>query len=274
MDVPQLDAALAALLKFQTAASCAPAPTSTLSLFASPMEGKRPASVDVEVSFRIAPAVHRVPLFFRLPHQVLNGTICLVTPSPQRKYKDTILAATADQDKIATQVRKTMDTIKLKAKFTDVVSLRALSKSFDHFVCYNLNKYPKQLTGEFLNHQSIPVWIPKAPGGVLQALKTAVNTVVVPRRGHSNVTCTVGSIELTALQLKENILTFLKLLTGHEQGSPMENILTVRVAGANKDGKRATLTVYCHNFVKNLPAPPAAHAEETEEPKKKKRRQA
>ena len=269
MNLPQLDAAISALLKFQCAKSSVPTSASTLSLFGAPPDSKRASSVDVEVSFRVAPSVHRVPLFLQLPNQVLNGTVCLITPSPQRKYKDVIMAATAEQDKVASQVRKTMDTIKLKAKFSDVVSLRALAKSFDHFVCYNLRKYPKQLTGEFLNHQTIPVWTPKDTG-VLQAVKSALNTAVVPRRGHSNITCAVGSTDLTAAQLKENITTFLKYLTTHSQGSSVDDILTVRIGGANKEGKRATLTVYCHNFVKELV--PQSAAPEAEEPKKKKRR--
>ncbi|ORC85504.1 uncharacterized protein TM35_000341160 [Trypanosoma theileri] len=204
-------------------------------------------SVEVEVAFLVSPPAHRVPLYFTLPYEVLPGTICVVTPSPQRKYKDKVLQLSEDGNPVAQRVKKVIDTKKLNMKFVDPVAVRALANSFDHFILFGVKKYPRQLTGEFLGHQKPPVWVPQR-GGFKSNLLKAVNTVVFQRRGHNAVTCRIGHTGLSLDQLHENLQSFLAQMTSHAQGTIPEDILHIRVAGTNNMGKRAGLPIFVHTF--------------------------
>lgn len=205
------------------------------------------ASVEVEVAFLMAPPAHRVPLYFVVPNEVMSGTICVVTPPPQRSFKDKVLALSEEGDDVALRVKRVIDTTKLGAKIVDPVAVRAFSKSYDNFVLYGVVKYPKQLTGEFLGHQKLPVWVAKK-GSFEQSLHNATKTVVVARRGQNAVTCRVGHTGLTVEQLEENVKTLVEKLTRHPQGAALGQILHIRVAGTNGEGKRAGLPIYSHVF--------------------------
>lgn len=204
-------------------------------------------SVDVEIAFLVAPTAHRVPLYFVVPNETVSGSICLVTPPPQRTFKDKVLELSNDGDAVAKRVKRVIDTRKLAAKVSDPVTVRAISKSYNNFVIYGTSKYPKQLSGEFLAHQRIPVWIAKK-GSFTDSLHRAVRTVVVSRRGANAVTCRVGHTGLTKDQIVDNVQSFVEKFIKHPQGSPLENILHIRVAGTNTEGKRAGLPIYAHKF--------------------------
>lgn len=210
-------------------------------------------SVDIEISFLVSPQAHRVPLYFAVPHVVSTGSICIVTPPPQRKYKDLVAKLVDDGKEVGGRVRRVIDSEKLKAKVSTPVAVRVFAKSYDNFFVYNVRKFPTQLTGEFLGHQKLPVWVPK--GKSFEAdLETAVRTVVVPRRGESNATCRIGHTGMTVEELSENVVSLVKQLSSHGQGAPLEHIIQIRVAGSNSSGKRVSLPVYGCQF--NLEKPP------------------
>ncbi|EKG04355.1 hypothetical protein TCSYLVIO_004583 [Trypanosoma cruzi] len=222
-------------------------------------------SVDVEVTFLLSPVAHRVPLYFTVPHEVLPGTVCLVTPPAQRKYKDKILRLSEEGNSVAQRVKKVIDTKKLSTKFVDPVAVRALANSFEHFILFDVKKYPPQLTGEFLGHQKSPVWVSRR-GGLREKLLSAVKTVVFQRRGNSAVTCRIGHTGLLLEQLHENLHSFLAQMTSHAQAATPQDILHIRVAGTNTDGRRAGLPIFSHTFQ----IPHKMPLDESEGPKTKK----
>ncbi|EPY34788.1 hypothetical protein STCU_01314 [Strigomonas culicis] len=215
-------------------------------LFTSSSEEKQ-ASVEIEVAFITSPVAHRVPLYFVVPHEIMLGTICLITNPPQDSYERKVLALAEDSDPIAQRVKRIMDTKNLNAKINDPVSVRAFSKSYDNFILYDVKKFPKQLTGEFLGHQRLPVWIAKS-ANLSEALTTASKTVVVPRRGANAAVCRVGHTGLSVSQLEENITVFIDSLVQSPRGCRAADILHIRVAGTNAAGKRAGLPIFGHPF--------------------------
>ncbi|RNF25763.1 ribosomal protein L1-like protein [Trypanosoma conorhini] len=265
VDTPRSKEALTKLCSFLTSD---PAPTREKdvlgNLFSASPETEF-QSVELEVAFLLSPAAHRVPLYFTLPHEVLPGTICLVTPPPQRKYKDEILRLSEDGSAVAQRVKKVIDTEKLGTKFVDPVTVRALANSFDHFVLIGVKKYPIQLTGEFLGHQKPPVWVPRR-GGLRRKLLNAVRTVVFQRRGGSGVTCRFGHTGLSLEQLQDNLQSLLAQMTSHSQAITPQDILHIRVAGTNAEGRRAGLPIFVHSFQ----IPRKLPRTQSEEPKAKK----
>nr|CCC93936.1 conserved hypothetical protein [Trypanosoma congolense IL3000] len=246
MEVPRSNEALKKLCDFLLQEDHDEASDSLAGLF-SAVPHKIFRRVDVEVLFLRSPVAHRVPLYFILPHEVHQGSICIVTPPPQRKYKDKVLRLSEDGDAVFQRVKKVIDTEKLNAKFTDPVAVRALSKSFVNFVVYGARKYPPQLTGEFLGHQKHPLWVAKR-GAFSKGIHNAMRMTVVPRRGCANVTCPIGHAGLSVEQLNGNLRSFIKHLTTHSQAVTPGDILLLRVAGTDCKGRRAGLPIFCHTF--------------------------
>lgn len=277
IELPRCLEAATKLLSFvgQSSGTTAAAPsTSALSLFAAPTAATA-TPIDLEVAFVLAPVPHRVPLFFTLPHEVNDGSICVVTKPPQRKYKDLITKAQEEGNPVAMRVKKVIDSSKLEKKFQDPVAMRALAKSFDHFVTYKLSRYPKLLTGEFLHHQSLPVWA--SNDQFVPALEGATRTAVVPRRGFDSVTVRVGHVGLTAAQIAENVESLVGQLLASADGCTVDAVLQIRLAGKNAAGKRAALPLYSHDFSKSHPGVMRDEtdddaAKSSQEPDKKRRR--
>ncbi|CCW63190.1 unnamed protein product [Phytomonas sp. EM1] len=215
-------------------------------LFAPRKEAKH-LSVEVEVAFLSSPPPHRVPLYILLPHKVMHGTICLITPSPQNKFKDKILSLSEDGHEVAQNVKRVIDAEKLRTKIVDPVSVRAFAKGYDNFVVYAVKKYPPQLTGEFLGHQRLPVWVSKK-GPLATSLANSTRTAVVSRRGNNAVTCCIGHTDLSVQQIEENVKTFVEKLTKHPQGAALKNILHIRVAGTNTEGVRVGFPIFGQTF--------------------------
>lgn len=257
---------------------------STLSLF-SVAPTKTSRAIDLDIAFLVAPRPHRVPLYFTVPHEVHTGSICVVTKPPQRTYKDIVLKAQEEGDdatlKVVERVKKVIDATKLKAKFSDPVTMRALANSFDNFFLYKVDKFPEQLSGEFLGRHAQPVWMPK--GSFLGSLAAACKTAVVPRRGYDNITVRIGHTGLTAEQLAENINSFVSQLSESRDGVPFEAMLQIRVSGTDATGRRAALPVFTHNYdsthpgvlapaVAATPMKKGAQGSGEEEPSAKRRR--
>lgn len=276
---------LSAFLDANAQSAAADNVETTLSLFsAAPQSVNK--GIDLDIAFLVAPRPHRVPLYFTLPHEVHTGSICVVTKPPQRTYKDIVLKAQEDGEgealKTAERVKKVIDATKLKAKFSDPVTMRALANSFDNFFLYKVDKFPEQLSGEFLGRHAHPVWMPK--GSFLNSLSAAIKTAVVPRRGYDNVTVRVGHTGLSPAQIAENVESLMKQLTESRDGVTYDSILQVRVAGTAATGKRAALPVFAHNYdvshpnVLLAPAPVATTPMKksadasTDEPSSKRRR--
>ncbi|CAJ1038837.1 Ribosomal protein L1p/L10e family, putative [Leishmania guyanensis] len=215
-------------------------------LFA-PVRESNSVPIDVQIAFLAAPPAHRVPLYFVVPHETVSGTLCLITPPPQRKYKDLVYGLSEDGDAVAKRVRRVVDSKKLAAKVGDPVAVRAFAKSYDHFIVYGLTKYPRQLTGEFLEHRKVPAWVNRK-GKFAEKLRKAVHTVVVTRRGDNQVTCRVGHTGLSAQAIVENIVTFLDRFVKHADAAPLKNILHIRVAATSTNGKRVGLPIFGHVF--------------------------
>ncbi|AYU84131.1 hypothetical protein, conserved [Leishmania donovani] len=215
-------------------------------LFA-PVRESNNVPVDVQIAFLAAPAAHRVPLYFVVPHEVVSGTLCLITPPPQRKYKDLVFALSEDGDAVAKRVRRVIDSKKLAAKVADPVAVRSFAKSYDHFIVYGLTKYPRQLTGEFLEHRKVPAWV-SSKGKFPEKLRKAVHTVVMTRRGDNQVTCRVGHTGLSTQEIVENIIAFLDKFVKHPDAVPLKNILHIRVAATSTNSKRVGLPIFGHAF--------------------------
>jgi hypothetical protein len=249
--IPRCAEAVAALLTFATEdGALAPKPVTTMSLFSAPQsEAHRP--VDVELTFVTAPKPHRVPMYFQLPHEVLDGTVCVITNPPQRRYKDIVQRAAEEGDPIAQRIKKVSDTKKLSAKFSEPAAVRALAHSFDHFVAFQLRKFPAQLTGEFLSHQKHPVFVFDGP--FMKAMNQAMRTAVCPRRGFSAVTIRIGHLGSTAGQLEDNVRSLLNQLTESREGVQWSDILSIRVAACRKDNVRAQLPIYAHAYDETHP---------------------
>ncbi|KAG8345550.1 putative Ribosomal protein L1p L10e family [Trypanosoma vivax] len=267
LETPRLREALEKLSRFISSGKEPSKKHSTLDSLFTGTPQKAFQNVEVDVAYLVAPSVHRVPLYFDLPHEVLQGTMCIVTPPPQRKYKDVVLRLSEGGEDLFQRVKKVIDTKKLDMKFSDPVAVRALAKSFDHFVVVDAKTYPKQLTGEFIGHQRVPIWVSQR-GGFAQSVRKAARTVVVPRRGHNCVSCLVGHTGLSLDELQENVEQFLNKLTSHPQGATPDSILHVRVAGKDCSGRRATLTIFCHQF--EIPQGISEERDGEDGPKRKK----
>eukprot|EP00744_Colponema_vietnamica_P002745 GILI01004271.1.p1 GENE.GILI01004271.1~~GILI01004271.1.p1 ORF type:complete len:270 (-),score=57.58 GILI01004271.1:78-836(-) len=225
----------------------------TASLFGAQKSSSDVRSVDVEITFLTAPETHRVPVFAVLPNEVHHGNICLVTPSNQDKYK-AILEKSEDSP-AASRVKKVIDVKTLAAQYSDAVTCRALTRSYEIFIVHNkVNKFPAQLTGEFVGHHHAPIWMPQSPN-LTHGVELSLRTAVMPRRGFVSTTVTVGHTGLTAIQLAENVLAFSESLG---EGS----VLTLRLCGMDGKGRRAQLPFYSHNYI-------AEHPELTKAAKKK-----
>ncbi|CAD2213331.1 Ribosomal protein L1p/L10e family, putative [Angomonas deanei] len=215
-------------------------------------------SIDVEFAFTRSPIAHRVPLYFTVPHEVTWGSICFITRPPSASFKTKVLALSEDGNEVAQRIKRVMDTKELANQLGEPVAVRAFSKSFNNFVLFNVPKYPKQLTGEFLGHQNLPVWIPKK-GTFAESLSYATRTVVVSRRGHNMVVCRVGHSGLSNEAIVENIEALVEKLTRHHSGAPIGDVLHIRVAATNLDGVRAKLPIYGQKIDLNrevtVPAP-------------------
>lgn len=212
---------------------------------------KKSVNVEVEVAFFVSPRVHRVPLYFTVPHNFSHGSICLIVPPPQHSFKDKlqhlIENGRHEENDVASSVTRVIDTKKINEKASTPVSQRAFANSFDNFVLYGVRKYPTQLSGEFFGHRKHPVWVAKKHN-LSEALNIASRTVVVPRRGQNAVTCRVGHTGLSAKQIAENVISFVNQLTKHSQGTPLEHILHIRVTGTSAEKKRVSLPIFSHSF--------------------------
>ncbi|KAG5465288.1 hypothetical protein LSCM4_00743 [Leishmania orientalis] len=254
--------AVKALVSFVVSDTAAQTSKSGVDDLFAPVRESDNVPVDVQIAFLAAPPAHRVPLYFVVPHETVSGTLCLITPPPQRKYKDLVYALSEEGDAVAKRVRRVIDSKKLAAKVTDPVAVRAFAKSYDHFIVYGLTKYPRQLTGEFLEHRKVPLWV-TSKGKFAEKLRKAVHTVVVTRRGDNQVTCRVGHTGLTTQELVENIVAFLDKFVKHPDAAPLKNILHIRVAATGTNSKRVGLPIFGHVF-HFQPA-----AESTEVPRKR-----
>jgi hypothetical protein len=239
--------AVKTLVSFLVAEEAKSAPTDDVNDLFAPVRESKCVSIDVQISFLVAPVAHRVPLYFTVPHEILNGSLCLITPAPQRKYKDKVFALSEDGDAVAKRVRRVIDSQKFSAKVVGPVAVRAFAKSYDHFIVYGLHRYPPQLTGEFLEHRRIPVWVNKR-GSFTENLHLAVRTVVVPRRGDNAVTCRVGHTGLSVQEIVENITALVEKFVKSPEGAPLKNILHIRVCGTGVHSKQVGLPIYGHVF--------------------------
>ncbi|KAK7202333.1 Ribosomal protein L1p/L10e family [Novymonas esmeraldas] len=250
--------AVKALLAFVAADTAKPAASTDVSDLFAPVRESHAVPIDIQIAFLAAPPAHRVPLYFPVPHEIVSGTLCIITPPPQRKYKDMVYALSEDGDAVAKRVRRVIDSKKLTAKVADPVAVRAFAKSYDHFIVYGVSTYPRQLTGEFLEHRKVPVWV-SGRGKFADKLHKAVRTVVVTRRGDNQVTCRVGHTGMPAQEIIENIAAFLDKFVQHPDAAPLRNILHVRVAATGTNSRRVGLPIFGHTF--HFTAAPAEPAE-------------
>lgn len=216
-------------------------------LFALPSQSAAHIGLDVEISFITSPLAHRVPLYFKVPHEFMTGSICLITPPPQRTFKNQIQDLIENGDHIAGNVRRVIDTKKLSAKVNDAVTNRAFINSYDNFVVYATRQYPKQLCGEFFGRRKRAVWISKKQK-LQNALHDASKTVVVPRRGQNAITCCIGHTGLNINEIVENIDSFITQFTKHPQAVSVNRILHISISGTSKKGRRVGLPIFAHQF--------------------------
>ena len=222
-------------------------PESTLSLFATKKSTASAAArpVDIEFAFLTAPETHRVPLYIELPNEVYSGSVCLVTPAPQRKYKETL--AKFEENPAVARVEKIIDVKKLAATFNEPVACRALARTYDaFFVHYGVRKFPAQLAGEWVGHARSPIWMNSKKGNIVGSVEAALRTTVMPRRGFPSVTIRVGHTGLTQKQLVENIIAAIAAVDS-------TTVLTVKVCGCDSKGRKAGLTVHCHDYLAEYP---------------------
>lgn len=232
------------LLAFLTASTVTV--DTTASLFGAQKSSSDIRSVDVEVTFLKAPETHRVPISIMLPNEVHHGSICLVTPAPQDKYKAVI--EKAESSPVAERVKKVIDVKSLSAQYSDAVTCRALTRSYEVFIVHNkINKFPAQLTGEFVGHHHAPIWMPQSPN-LIHGIELSLRTAVMPRRGFVSSTVTIGHTGLSLIQLAENVLAFQEYIT---QGSA--TVMTLRLSGTDSKGRRAQLPFFSHNYLAEYP---------------------
>lgn len=218
----------------------------TASLFGAQKSSSDVRSVDIEISFLTAPETHRVPVSVLLPNEVHHGNICLVTPAPQDKYKSVI--EKAEGSDAAGRVKKVLDVKSLSAQYSDAVTCRALTRSYEIFIVHNkINKFPAQLTGEFVGHHHAPIWMPQS-SNLVHGIELSLRTAVMPRRGFVSSTVTVGHTGLTPIQLAENVLAFQEYVS---QGSAV--VLTLRLCGTDSKGRRAQLPFFSHDYIVDHP---------------------
>lgn len=212
---------------------------------------KKVVNVELEVAFFVSPRVHRVPLYFTVPHTFLYGSICLIVPPPQHSFKDKLQSlietGSMKETSVASRVTRVIDTKKINEKATTPVSQRAFASSYDNFILYGVRKYPAQLSGEFFAHRKHPLWVAKKYS-MAEALDLATRTVAVPRRGQNAVTCRIGHTGLSPKEITENILSLVSQLTEHSQGVALDHILHIRVTGTSAAKKRIGLPIFSHSF--------------------------
>ena len=124
--------AVRTLVDFLAADAGKSAPSDDVNELFAPASENKCVPVDLQLAFLVAPAAHRVPLYFTVPHETVSGSLCLITPAPQRKFKDKVFALSEDGDAVAKRVRRVIDSQKLAAKVVGPVAVRAFAKSYDH----------------------------------------------------------------------------------------------------------------------------------------------
>lgn len=243
---PQAPEAIGALLDFLQNNDTAVVASETAALFGD--AAKRMRWINCDLTFLLTPRPHRVPLLFTLPHSIHEeSSICVVTPAPQRKFKDIMLAL----DPPMTNVKKIIDYKKLEAKFSEPVALRGLAKAFDAFFVHgDLQHFPKLLTGEFLTHRT-PVWMPKAKT-FPESIRLAASTVVVPRRGASFISVPIGHSQMTPVHILENFYSLLDQLV-QWLSNDWRDLQQVSLSITTRGGKLASLPVYAHDFAESHP---------------------
>jgi ribosomal protein L1 len=212
---------------------------SVLALFDAPQSPHHP--IQIEVSFLRAPKPSRVPMLFKLPHEVLSSNnICLITPEPQRKYKDQLTAEGADG-----VVTKVMDVVKLQGKFANPIARRSLAKSFDAFFVHSdLEAFPSLLTGEFLTWQT-PVWMDHDAKSLAGKVAATRRMAVMPRRGFDYASVTIGHTGLNENEILDNFKSFADQLKSADDSM---RVLGLRLAVVNSKKRRIALPVYAHQF--------------------------
>mmetsp|Transcript_41255 Transcript_41255/g.127397 ORF Transcript_41255/g.127397 Transcript_41255/m.127397 type:complete len:262 (-) Transcript_41255:41-826(-) len=236
----QLSEAARLVLRHASPAEAVPK-SSAMALFSVANAEKR--LVSIEIAFLRAPEPNRVPLFFDLPHEVHgSSTICLITPAPQRQFKEELEGSQSEH-----AVAKVVDVDKLQAKYSNPVARRALAKAFGAFFIHSsLKEFPKLLTGEFLTRHT-PIWMDSKKGDLASRVARAKCRVACPRRGFDNVSIGIGHAGMSCEQLEENVQVCIDQLTS-KLDNGWSDILSVRLAVSNGDGQRIALPVFAHFF--------------------------
>jgi ribosomal protein L1 len=247
---PRMQEAFKALLAFvqKSTVNTVPEEGTSAALFGA-ARASTPHWVFVDLSYIRPPEPHRVPIRTALPHPFLDAaeSICVVTPPPQRQYKDELIASGKQPD----NVRKIIDVKKLDAKFSDPVAKRALSRNFDCFmVDHHIRNYPSVLQGEFCGNHT-PILL-KRNTPLPEAIEEGLRTAVLVRRGDQTASVCVGHKNMKPAELAANAHALLDDIVQWLEGG-WEAIHSVRLSNSAKGCRRIGLPVYSHNFIESQP---------------------
>lgn len=188
----------------------------------------------------------------KLPHRIIpdDAEVCLITPEPQRKFKD--LVAKHDLD----FVKRVIDIRKLRKKFKSFQEKRTLARSYDLFLCESKlwSFIPKALGQPFfdIGKEPLCVGLSRMPGSLTRALETTswhwkheinISVRIAPSEG------------FTAKQVAENAW---RVLDSIVRNCP-SGWLDINSA-AIKGGQTPALVIYSHDFVTEQEQPVETYA--------------
>jgi len=177
----------------------------------------------------------------KVPHRIQpdDVEVCLITPEPQRKFKDLVAKHNLDY------VKRVIDIRKLRKKFKSHQEKRTLARSYDLFLCEQKlwSFMPKALGKPFFDIRKEPlcVGLSRMPG----CLNRALECTSWHWKEEVNISIRVAPVEgFTAEQVAQNVW---RVLDSIVRNCP-SGWLDINSAGI-KGPRTPALTIYAHDFV-------------------------
>lgn len=188
----------------------------------------------------------------KLPHRIVpeDAEVCLITPEPQRKFKD--LVAKHDLG----FVKRVIDIRKLRKKFKSYQEKRTLARSYDLFLCETKlwSFIPKALGQPFfdIGKEPLCVGLSRMPGSVTRAL----DCTSWHWKHEVNISVNIAPAEgFTAKQVAENAWRVLDSIVRNCPSGWLD-INSAAIKGVTTPA----LTIYSHDFVTEQEQPVETYA--------------
>uniref|UniRef100_A0A0G4FM20 Ribosomal protein L1 n=1 Tax=Chromera velia CCMP2878 TaxID=1169474 RepID=A0A0G4FM20_9ALVE len=165
--------------------------------------------LNIDFTLQVAPKQKRLrPIRVPLPHPIYNKDIeiCLITPAPQRKWKDKFLEEPVEG------IVKIIDMEKLAKKFKTIKDKRTLCNSFDIFLASNQvwGALPNILGSMFFAKNKFPFPVKLPASDHTTDIKSALEGSFMKIGAGTTVTVKIGKPTMKPSELAENGIAAVK----------------------------------------------------------------